>query len=293
MVQREEVCPTGWNYDFTSHVFKKMYKMFSLLVQHKSRWLKQQSWKLLLLWWNIQLMVLLTTFVYDFLVTPVRIVLCTSKYRLKIRGQFVVWFWWLPAAKCRGVDLRPAMSFAFTFTASTSFFTLETSPLRQASNSSLKAPFAPPPLLLLLLPLPGSLLPESGVEPALVPLPSVVVGELALLLVLLLLLLRAGAGEVVVVGEAGVASPSAVFSILSPWESGVASSVGPGGQPGGVAGREEPRGGEDSKEFGCCCWEERRGVAIFTTQQSPLATQTLLTISCQGKSNFRSGLLGL
>lgn len=146
------------------------------------------------------------------------------------------------------------MSFAFTFTASTSFFTLETSPLRQASNSSLKAPFAPPPLLLLLLPLPGSLLPESGVEPALVPLPSVVVGELALLLVLLLLLLRAGAGEVVVVvGEAGVASPSAVFSILSPWESGVASSVGPGGQPGGVAGREEPRGGEDSKEFGCCC----------------------------------------
>lgn len=146
--------------------------------------------------------------------------------------------------------MRPAMSFAFTFTASTSFFTLETSPLRQASNSSLKAPFVPPPLL----PLPGSLLPESGVEPALVPLPSVVVGELALLLVLLLLplLLRAGAGEVVV-GEAGVASPSAVFSILSPWESGVASSEGPGGEPGGVPGRGEPRGGEDSKEFGCCC----------------------------------------
>lgn len=150
--------------------------------------------------------------------------------------------------------MRPAMSLAFTFTASTSFFTLETSPFRQASNSSLKAPFAPPPPpLLLLLLLPGLPLPESGVEPGLVPLPSVVVGELALLLVLLLLLLvRAGAGEVVVV-EAGVTSPSAAFSMAPLWGSGLASSSGAGGEPGGVPGREEPRGGEDSREFGCCC----------------------------------------
>lgn len=155
----------------------------------------------------------------------------------------------LPAAKCSGVDLRPAMSLAFTFTASTSFFTRDTSPFRQASNSSLKAPFAP-------LPPPGLELPESGVEPGLVPLPSVVVGELALLLVPLLplLLVRAGAGEVVV-GEAGVTSPSATFSIAPLWGSGVASSLDAGGEPGGVPGREEPRGGEDSRELcgSCCC----------------------------------------
>ena len=205
----------------------------------------------------------------------------------------------LPAAKCRGVDFRPAISLAFTLTASTSFFTLDTSPFRQASNSSLNAPFAPPPPPLLLLPpLPGLPLPESGVEPGLVPLPSVVVGELALLLVLLLLPLlllllavRARAGEVVV-GEAGATSPSAAFSIAPRWGSGVTSSAGAGGEPGGVPGREEPRGGEDSREFGCCCccccWEVRRGVAIFTTQQSPLATKTLLTASCPGESHFRS-----
>lgn len=149
--------------------------------------------------------------------------------------------------------MRPAMSLAFTFTASTTFFTRETSPFRQASNSSLKVPFAPP------LPLPllhGLALPESGVELGLVPLPSVVVGELALLLVLLLLLLlppaaRARAGEVAV-GEAGVTSQSAVFSIPTGWGSEEASSAGVGGEPGGVTEREEPRGGEDNREFGCC-----------------------------------------
>lgn len=121
--------------------------------------------------------------------------------------------------------MRPAMSLAFTFTASTSFFTLETSPFLQASNNSLKEPFAPL--------LPGFPLLESGVEPGLVPLPSVVVGELALLLVvlllvvvllLLLLVVRAKAGEVVV-GEAGVTSPSPVFSIAAPWGRELASSM--------------------------------------------------------------------
>lgn len=143
----------------------------------------------------------------------------------------------LPAAKCRGVDLRPAMSLALTFTASTSFFTLETSPFLQASNNSLKEPFAPL--------LPGFPLLESGVEPGLVPLPSVVVGELALLLVVLLLLLvvvlllllvvRAKAGEVVV-GEAGVTSPSPVFSIAAPWGRELASSMDASRELDGVTG---------------------------------------------------------
>lgn len=148
--------------------------------------------------------------------------------------------------------MRPAMSFALTFSASTSFFTLDTSPLRQASKRSLKAPYEPPPPPLLLLLLAASPLPESGVEPGLDPLPSVVVGELALLLVLLLLLAeRARAGEAV--GDEGAASPSAWLSNAALRESEVALSVGAAGQPGGVAGREEPRGGEESGEFGCCC----------------------------------------
>lgn len=168
---------------------------------------------------------------------------------LKLRYRVVT----LPAAKCSGVDLRPAMSLAFTFTASTSFFTLETSPFLQASNSSLKAPFAP------MTPMPqlaGLLLPDSGVDPGLVALPSVVVGELALLLLvlalvlLLLLALRARDGDVLVVGEAGFASPSATLSAPLPRGGREASSVDAGGEPGGVKGIEELRGGEDSRELG-------------------------------------------
>lgn len=49
-----------------------------------------------------------------------------------------------PAAKCSGVDLRPAMSLAFTLPVSTRRFTRVTSPLRQASSSSRKAPLAAP-----------------------------------------------------------------------------------------------------------------------------------------------------
>ena len=41
-----------------------------------------------------------------------------------------------PAAKCNGEDFLPAVSFAFTLWADTSFFTLFKSPLRQASNNS-------------------------------------------------------------------------------------------------------------------------------------------------------------
>lgn len=171
--------------------------------------------------------------------------------------EFPLWFQLcLPAAKCRGVDLRPAMSLAFTFTASTSFFTLETSPFLQDSNSSLNAPLAAAPPLP-----PARALPESGVDPGLVPLPSVLVGELAVLLVqllellleLLLLLLLGLVVVAVVVGEAGVTSPSGALSVAAPWGNAEASSAGVGGETGGVTVREDPRGGEDSTEFDCCC----------------------------------------
>lgn len=188
----------------------------------------------------------------------------------------------LPAAKCSGVDLRPAMSLAFTFTASTSFFTRETSPFRQASNSSRKAP-PPPPLL------PWFPAPDSGVETELVPLPSVGVGELPLLpgplLPLLLLAVRAGPGEeaaeaAAVVGESGASSPSAASSIAPLGGSG-ASSAGAGGEPGGPPRREEPRGGEGWRldGGGGCCRAARRDVAIFTAQQPPTSNKTPLTTS--------------
>lgn len=44
----------------------------------------------------------------------------------------------LPAAKCRGVDFRPAVSLAFTVVGVTNFLTRAISPTLQASNSSLR-----------------------------------------------------------------------------------------------------------------------------------------------------------
>lgn len=49
-----------------------------------------------------------------------------------------------PAAKWSGVDLRPAMSLAFTLPVSTRRFTRVTSPFLQASSSSRNAPLAAP-----------------------------------------------------------------------------------------------------------------------------------------------------
>lgn len=146
--------------------------------------------------------------------------------------------------------MRPAMSLAFTFTASTSFFTLDTSPFRQASNSSRKAPLALVPLG----PLPpAAALPESGVDTALVALLSVLLGELALLLLELLLLElplleRASAG---LVGEAGLTSPSARLSTAAPGDPEPASSAPGGGDTGGLTCRDVLRDGVDST--GCCC----------------------------------------
>lgn len=48
----------------------------------------------------------------------------------------------LPAAKCNGVDLRPAVSLAFTVCGVISFFTLAISPVLQASKSSLSGSLA-------------------------------------------------------------------------------------------------------------------------------------------------------
>lgn len=141
------------------------------------------------------------------------------------------------------------MSLAFTLTVSTSLFTRDTSPFLQASNSSLKAPLVPQPLP------PGLALPESGVEPALLPPP--VVDELVLLELelLLLLVLRSGAGI------SAVISGSLMLS-GSPTTAEQAVSVG---DSRGVRGLESGLGGEDKFCCWCCCccWEVRRDVAIF------------------------------
>lgn len=51
----------------------------------------------------------------------------------------------LPAAKCRGVDLRPAVSRALTVFGVTNTFTLARSPVLHASNNSLKGSVFPDP----------------------------------------------------------------------------------------------------------------------------------------------------
>ena len=162
----------------------------------------------------------------------------------------------LPAAKWSGVDFRPAMSLAFTLTESTNLFTRDTSPFRQASNSSLNAPLEPqpPPLL------PGLELSESGVEPELLTPPVVVDVELVLLL-----LLRAGVG---MSGETGDSSGSPALSGSEPAGGDIGPSTVAEADPTGGGESELLRGGKE--RLCCCCWEERRDVAIFTTV--PLAT---------------------
>lgn len=138
------------------------------------------------------------------------------------------------------------MSFAFTFTESTSRFTRDTSPFRQASNSSLKAPPMP------LLPSVGLAAPEPGLETLLLPPPDAVVVKLALLA-------SAGAGRS---GEARGTSIPPLHS-LSPSGGPTAEvSRAIGGEAGG-APEIEPFLGGDCKVFCCCCCcEERRGTAI-------------------------------
>lgn len=132
------------------------------------------------------------------------------------------------------------MSLELTFTESTSRLTRDTSPFRQASNSSRKAPLlAQPPA--------GLVPPESGLEP------PVVLGELALLMLVLLLLvllvllaLRSGAGE-----EAALGSASPAASCSPPAGGEMFATLAPGGDPGGVREVETTRGGED--KAWCCC----------------------------------------
>lgn len=124
--------------------------------------------------------------------------------------------------------MRPAMSLAFTFTESTSFFTLDTSPLRHASNSSLKAPVE----------LSGSGEDRALLSAELEPLEP-------------LLSCWDGAGPL---GEAGLSSPSARGSAISNGEVGGAEA--PGGQrssSSGLPDSDDPRDDGDRAEFGCCC----------------------------------------
>lgn len=181
-----------------------------------------------------------------------------------------------PAAKCRGVDFRPAMSLALTLPASTRRFTRVTSPLRQASSSSRKAP----------LPAPGpgpagcSGLSAAGLEAADDDEDEAEDEEPELLL---LLLLAAGGGRggpaaVVLSGLSGRGGRSGPPSRPPPAEGG-ASPSGPArlwrGAEGAAAAADrlglrggEAAGGEAGVGGGggwwWCC--ERRVAAIFRPQ---------------------------
>lgn len=161
-----------------------------------------------------------------------------------------------PAAKCRGVDFRPAMSLAFTFTESTSLFTRDTSPFRQASNSSLNAPPAPH------TPSPGLAAPEPGLW-----LPAV-----ALELMLLQLELPSAASAVAGAGRSGEeAEEAAADSIVAPSHSAAPEAEGlnkvvdsviiADGDSGGVDAITAFRG--DGCRLLCWCCEDRRDTAIF------------------------------
>lgn len=138
------------------------------------------------------------------------------------------------------------MSFAFTFTESTSLFTLDTSPLRQASNNSLNAPPMP------LLPSVGLVAPEPGLETLLLPPPEVVVVELALLA-------RTGAGRS---GEARTMSIPPLHSLSFSGLPTAEVSRAIGGEAGGAPEIELFLGGDCKVLCCCCCCEERRDTAI-------------------------------
>lgn len=141
------------------------------------------------------------------------------------------------------------MSFALTFTESTSLFTRDTSPLRQASNSSLKAPPMPlPPSL-------GLGAAEPGLDtPLLLPPPEAVVLKLALLA-------RAGPGRS---GEALAASVPPLHSLSVSGAPVAEASRAIGGEAGGAADKKALLGGDWRLLCCCCCCccEERRDTAI-------------------------------
>lgn len=141
------------------------------------------------------------------------------------------------------------MSFAFTFTESTSLFTRDTSPLRQASKSSLKAP----PMLLLASV--GLAAPEPGLETLLLllqPPPEAVVLKLVLLA-------RAGAARS---GEARLISIPTLHSLSFSGGPTAETSRAMGGEAGGAADTELFLGGDCKPFCCCCCCDERRDAAI-------------------------------
>lgn len=167
-----------------------------------------------------------------------------------------------PAAKCRGVDFRPAMSLAFTFTESTSLFTRDTSPFRQASNSSLNAPPAPH------TPSPGLVAPEPGLW-----LPAVALELMLLQLELPGAVDAAPATAVTGEGRSGeeAEEEAAADSIVAPPHSAapvdeglnklVDSGIIADGDSGGGDAIKAFRG--DGCRLLCWCCEDRRGTAIF------------------------------
>lgn len=153
------------------------------------------------------------------------------------------------------------MSLAFTFTESTSLFTRDTSPFRQASNSSLNAPPAPH------TPSPGLSASEPGLW-----LPAV-----ALELMLLQLELPNAAAAVAGAGRSGEEAEeeeAAAESIVAPPHSAapapeglnklVDSGIIADGDSGGGDAITAFRG--DGCRLLCWCCEDRRDTAIFPTK---------------------------
>ncbi len=145
------------------------------------------------------------------------------------------------------------MSLAFTFTESTSLFTRDTSPFRQASNSSLNAPHTPSPGL-------------AASEPGLW-LPAVAL-ELMLLQLELPSTASAVAGRS---GEEAEEEEAAADSIVAPPHSAAPEAEGlnkvidsviiADGESGGVDAITAFRG--DGCRLLCWCCEDRRDTAIF------------------------------
>lgn len=155
------------------------------------------------------------------------------------------------------------MSFAFTFTESTSLFTRDTSPFRQASNSSLNAPPAPH------TPSPGLSASEPGLW-----LPAVALELMLLQLELPRAAAAASAAEAGRSGEEAEEEEAAAESIVAPPHSAapapeglnklVDSGIIADGDSGGGDAITAFRG--DGCRLLCWCCEDRRDTAIFPTK---------------------------
>ncbi len=146
------------------------------------------------------------------------------------------------------------MSLAFTFTESTSLFTRDTSPFRQASNSSLNAPPAPhTPSSGLAAPEPGLWLPAVALELMLLQLPSTASAVAG----------RSGeeADEEEAAADSIVAPPHSAAPEAEGLNKVVDSGIIADGDSGGGDAITAFRG--DGCRLLCWCCEDRRDTAIF------------------------------